>query len=150
LGTERIKTMGLKKFTTKEKERIELPPKSISINNHGKMVFNKSIESSYDFKENLKYAVLCFDDVKNVVSVSFARTEDEDGAMKVSHSESVGYHVNVKSFLIWAKIPFERTASFPMTEKDNCFIFTVKKSQLKVKKSDKIEPKVKKSEFEEE
>ncbi len=125
--------MSLKKFTTADKEKIELPPKAISINIHGKMVFNKSVEVSYDFENNLKYAVLWFDNVKNVVSISFARSGVEDGAMEVLHSESVGYHVNAKSFLTWAKIPFERTSTFPMVEKDNCFVFTVKKSQLKNK-----------------
>ena len=125
--------MSLKKFTTADKKKIELPPKAVTINIHGKMVFNKSVETSYDFKNTLKYAVIWFDDVKNVVSISFAEDEGDDGAMKVSHSENVGYCINVKSFLIWAKIPFERTATFQMAEKDNCFVFTVKKSQLKNK-----------------
>ncbi|RLI47762.1 hypothetical protein DRO61_07470 [Candidatus Bathyarchaeota archaeon] len=125
--------MGLKKFTTAEREKIELPPKAISINIHGKIVFNKSVELSYDFENSLKYAVIWFDDVKNVISISFAKNEEDDGAMKVLHSESVGYYINAKSFLTWAKIPFERTSTFPMTEKNNCFVFTVKKSQLKNK-----------------
>jgi hypothetical protein len=123
--------MALKKFTTADKKKIELPPKAITINTHGKIVFNKSVEMSYDFKENLKYAVIWFDDVKNVVSISFAGSGKDDGAMEVSHSDSVGYHINAKSFLTWAKIPFERTATFPMSEKDNRFIFTLKKSKLK-------------------
>ncbi len=126
--------MSLKKFTTAAREVVEQPPATITISTLGKIMFSKSASSMYDFSK-LEYAVLYFDDVKNVVEIAFSQKE-EDGAMKMLHSESNGYHINAKSFLKWAKIPFLRSANFPMSEKENRFSFTVKKGQLK-----KIPPK---------
>ncbi len=123
--------MSVRKFTTADRERIELPPAAVTINTLGKIIFNKSASSTYDFAK-LEYAILYFDDVKNVIEVAFSQKED-DGALRVMNSDSTGYHINAKSFLKWAKIPFERSASFQMSEKGNRFSFTVKKTQLKNK-----------------
>ena len=58
--------MSAKKFTTAERERIELPSPAVTINTFGKIIFNRGVSSKYNF-EKLEYAVLWFDDVKLVL-----------------------------------------------------------------------------------
>jgi hypothetical protein len=126
--------MTMKKFTTAIKERVELPAPAVTINTVGKIIFNKGAEANFKLA-NLKYAILWFDDKRNIVSISFTTEEDEDGAMPMKYTDKTGYYINAKSFMTWAKIPHERSASFPLTLKNNnqSLNFTVKKNQMKSK-----------------